>query len=171
METKTTTKSITTLFDKANSQLLNTLNTVTTISYTFLPAMNKSLHVALVKICTSRCDHSCHCWNAPPTPHCVHIHRLVSISVHKCRWMSAGAICSARKISMTHIVPRALPWQTPVRQSAPLLPSVTWQQHVTGYWWQASASTAISPTSDSDSVGQDNKIGVTFKAALIKIHT
>ena len=60
---------------------------------------------------------------------------------------------------------------TPFCQTAPLLPSVTWQQHVMGYWWQPSASTAISPTSDSDSVGQDNKIGVTFKAALIKIHT
>jgi len=38
-------------------------NIVTTISYAFLPAMNKSLHAMLVKICTSRGDslfHSCY---------------------------------------------------------------------------------------------------------------
>jgi len=31
-------------------------NIVTTISYLFSPAMNKSLHAMLVKICTSRGD-------------------------------------------------------------------------------------------------------------------
>ena len=33
---------------------------VTTISYAFLPAMNKILHAALVKICTSGGDHTVH---------------------------------------------------------------------------------------------------------------
>ena len=42
-------------------------NTSTTISCAFSPAMNKSLHAALVKICTLGGDHcDCHhCWNAP----------------------------------------------------------------------------------------------------------
>jgi len=37
-----------------------------------------------------------------------------------------------------------------------------------GYSWEGSASTAISPTSSSDTVGQHHKIGgITFGAALI----
>jgi len=38
-------------------------NTVTTVNYATLPAMNKSLHAMLVKICTSGSDplfHSCY---------------------------------------------------------------------------------------------------------------
>jgi len=38
-------------------------------------------------------------------------------------------------------------------QSAPLLLSVTPQQHVMGCWWEGSASTAIAPTSVSDVCG------------------
>jgi len=56
----------------------------------------------------------------------------------------------------------ALPCQTPFSQTAPLLPSVTWQQHVTGYWWEGSTSTAIPPTSTSDVMSQHHK-----KEALI----
>jgi len=39
-----------------NSQLLNTFNIVTTISYAFLPVMIKSLHATLIKIFTSGGD-------------------------------------------------------------------------------------------------------------------
>jgi len=36
------------------------------------------------------------------------------------------------------------------------------------YWWEGSISTAIPPTSTSDIVGQQNRIGgITFKAALL----
>ena len=38
-------------------------NVVTTISYAFLPAMNKSLHTMLIEVCISRSDplfHSCY---------------------------------------------------------------------------------------------------------------
>jgi len=36
------------------------------------------------------------------------------------------------------------------------------------YWWEGSTSTAISPTSASDVVGQRNKIGgITFGVTLI----
>ena len=56
----------------------------------------------------------------------------------------------------------ALPCQTPFCQSAPLLPSVTRQQHVMGYWWEGPTSTtAILPTSDSD--------GIAFGAALVQV--
>ena len=55
METATGTKTTITLFDRENFQLQNTIffNIVTTTSYAFLPAMNRSLHAALVKIYTS----------------------------------------------------------------------------------------------------------------------
>ena len=63
----------------------------------------------------------------------------------------------------------ALPCQTPFCPAAPVLPSVTQQQHVMGYWWEGSTSTAIPPTSTSDTVGQHDKIGgIHFKTALIE---
>jgi len=52
-------KSTITLFDRANSQLQNTLLfpiTVTSISHVFSTVMNKCLHAALVTICTGRGD-------------------------------------------------------------------------------------------------------------------
>lgn len=86
----TDTKSTVTLFDRANSELQNTiLLTVTSISFTFLPHMNKSLYAMLIKICmavqtlsvfhvtvaTVEMHHS--------PPHCAHTHCLVSINVHQ----------------------------------------------------------------------------------------
>jgi len=41
----------------------------------------------------------------------------------------------------------SLPYQMPFCTTVPLLPSVTQQQNVTGYWWEGSTSTAILPTS------------------------
>ena len=56
----------------------------------------------------------------------------------------------------------------PLCQSTPLLPSVTQQQHGIEYWWEGSASTAVSPPSASDSMGQRNKTGgITFGAELV----
>ena len=55
----------------------------------------------------------------------------------------------------------------PFCQTAFLLPSVTQQQHETGYW-EGSASTAVPPRSGSDIVNQHHKIGgIIFGAALI----
>ena len=49
-----------------------------------------------------------------------------------------------------------------------LLPSVTQQQHIMGYWWEGSTSTAILPALASDVVEQCNEVGViTFRAALV----
>ena len=54
----------------------------------------------------------------------------------------------------------------PFCQTAPLLPSVTWQQHVTGYWWEA--STAVPPTSTFEVVAQHGKIeGIIFRSAIV----
>ena len=61
-----------------------------------------------------------------------------------------------------------LPCQMSFYQRAPLLPSVTWQQNVTEYWWEPSTSPTIPPTSNSDIVAQHNKVGgITFRANLL----
>jgi len=63
---ETTTKSTTALFDRENSQLQSIFfNIFTTVSYAFLPAMNKSLHDALVKICMA-------VWNVARLSCCCH---------------------------------------------------------------------------------------------------
>jgi len=87
MEIATDTKSTVTLFDKANSQIPNTIFHHSyhhlVHSYALLLLMNKSLYDTLIKVCMalrnvaclSRCCH--HHWNKQPAPHCVHIHCLV----------------------------------------------------------------------------------------------
>ena len=44
-------------------------------------------------------------------------------------------------------------------QTVPLLPSVTWQLHVSEYCREGLSSTVIPPTSASDIVSQYSKIG------------
>lgn len=57
---------------------------------------------------------------------------------------------------------------TPFWQTAHLLTSVTWQQHLTEYGQKSSVSATILPTSTSDVVGQPNKLrGATFGAAFV----
>ena len=130
--------------------------------------MNKSLHATLIS--TRRGDplsllplleHTImpHCWNP-----LFGLHKC-SVSISECQWMQffprGGIQCHIFASS-------ALPCQTPYCQSAPLLPSVTWQQNGVEYWWECSASTAISPSSTADVMGQHNKIwGITFRAGLI----
>lgn len=68
---------------------------------------------------------------------------------------------------MTHLFSYALPCHMTFCQTVPLLPSIMWQEHVKEYWWEGTSSTAIPPTSVSDT-GQHNKIGhITFGAALV----
>ena len=56
----------------------------------------------------------------------------------------------------------------PFCQTAPLLPSVTGQQHGMEYWQKGSTSTAIPPTLVSDIVGQHHSIeDINFRAALV----
>jgi len=71
-------------------------NIATTISYAFLPAMNKNLHAVLVNICmavwnVAHLSHGCcHCWNTPSTTWlCSNtlfgLHKY-SASIHECQW-------------------------------------------------------------------------------------
>ena len=101
-------KSIVTLSDRANSQLENLhFNTVTTISYAFSPAVNKSLHAVLITISTSGGDHChCHhCWNGPLTAS-LYSHPLFGLhkcwaSIDKCEWMQF--FFSVWRNLMTHL--------------------------------------------------------------------
>ena len=134
--------------------------------------MNKSLHAALVKSSLAIQNMAgpscccCHCWNAPPTISlCLHplfgLHKY-SVTVNECQFFSHGVIKWHIFASYT------LPCQTPLCQSAFLLPSVARQQDVMEYWWEGSISTARPLTSTSDTVGQYNKIrGITFGAVLL----
>ena len=72
------------------------------------------------------------------------------------------------EFSSTPFASYTLPRQTPLCQTAPLLPSVTQQQNVMGCWCEGSTTTATPPTSTSDIVIQHTKIrGITFGAALV----
>ena len=93
-----------------------------------------------------------------PLPHCAHIHCLVSINIQQ----------ASTKVNEFHFFPHGgikvhtfalwgFPGQMPFHHTAPLLPSVTWQQNVTEYWWEGSTSTAIPPTSTSDTMGQHRR--------------
>jgi len=75
METTAATKSTVTLLDRVNSQLQNTVfsDLVSIISYAFSPVVNRSLQVALIKICMAIRNVAClsrhrhHCCSAAPT--------------------------------------------------------------------------------------------------------
>jgi len=146
METRTVTKNTIMLFERANFQLQNIFfNTVPTISCILLLTMNKSLHAAFINTYSSGGDHCCchHCWNAPPTTSlCSHplfgLHKC-SASVNECQCVQFF-LC--RGIQWHTFASYVLPCQTPFCQTAPLLPSATWQRHVMKYWWEGSASTS-----------------------------
>jgi len=97
METTTDTKSTITLFEQ-NISYKTLFLTATTINYAFLPAMTKSLHATLTKICTSRGDPQ----SLAPLLKCTTHHLTVLTSTvwslqTFCRywWMSMGAIFSS----------------------------------------------------------------------------
>ena len=145
METSADTKSTITLFNRANSQLPLFSNMITTISCALLPARNKSLYATLRKIlmavqkvvCLSHRYHQC--WNTPPTTSlCSHplvgLHKH-SASVSECQWVPF-LLCGG--LQFHTFASSTLLCQTPFCQTAPLLPSVTQQQHVMEYWWEGS---------------------------------
>ena len=103
METTTDTKSTITLFNRANSQLHNYFSVTTTISCVFLPAMNMSLHAALLKISTSRGDPLMRSPLLKPTTHhfTVLMSPVSSLIFSKHQWMSMGAIFP--HMEMTHL--------------------------------------------------------------------
>jgi len=97
-------------------------------------------------------------------PHCAHIHSWISINIQwelmngsGCHFCSKACLCF-----------RCTSVSVPFCQSAALLSSVPQQQHVMGYCWEGSVSTAIPPPSTSDVMSQNNKIeGTTFGVVLI----
>ena len=135
-------------------------NAIITISCTFSLVMNKSLHVLLINIYTSR---DAPLLLSPLLKYTMH-HLTVLTSTawspstfSKCRWMSMGAIFFCVEEFNDVFVSYTLPCQTPLCQTAPLLPSVTWQQNGMGYFWEGWTSTGIPPTSASDVMCQHNK--------------
>lgn len=134
--------------------------------------MNKSLHIILIKICTSRAEPLFHSVSSL-TPHCVSIHCATSIkrtaSIHECQWVP---FYLHEGIQLHCFASHILPCQIPFCHTAPLLWSVAWKQYWTEYWWQGSVSTTISPAPASDNLGQQNKKvkkkrGIAFGAVLI----
>ena len=113
--------------------------------------------------------HCCQCWNALPTASlCSHplfgLYKR-SASINECQWVPFFPHGGIQWHTLTSYT---FPCQMPFCQTAPLLPSVTRQQHVMECWWQGSASTAIPPTSTSDIGSKHHKIGgITFGTALI----
>jgi len=118
----------------------------------------------LLKICASR---GAPLSLSPLLKHTTHaslcLHPLVSINiqqawinVNRCDFFLHGGI------QFHNFVAYALPHQTPFCQTTPLLPSVTWQQHVA----RNIGGMPYYITSASDVLGQRNKIGgITFRAA------
>jgi len=105
--------------------------------------MHNCLHVAPLKIsmaiqnvtCLLRC--CCHCCSIPPTASlCLHplfgFNELAS--TEECHWMP---FFSSWGTSVSHLCYKCSSMSDPFCQTAPLLPSVTWQQNVMGYYWKA----------------------------------
>lgn len=85
--------------------------------------------------------------------------------------MSVGAVFSSWRNSVPPLYFTHTSMSDTVPPDAPLLPSVSQQQHVAGCWWESSASTVIPPASASDVLGQQNELrGITFGADLLCLH-
>ena len=102
METTVNAVSIVTLIEQILTYRTLFFNIVTTMSYAFLPVMNKSMHAMLVKTCTGGGD--------PLLLKCTTHHLTMFTSTvwssetfSKHQWMSVGAICSACRNSVLHL--------------------------------------------------------------------
>ena len=81
-------------------------NIVTTINYAFSPAMNYSLHAALLTICTSGGNPLLLSSVMKCTTHCLTALTFTVWSLYtfsKCWWMSVGAIFSTWRNSVPHL--------------------------------------------------------------------
>ena len=165
MSTKTTR----TPFNRANSQLQNTVfNIVTAVSCVFSSAMSKNLHVALIKICISRGDPLSLLLKCTTHHLTVFTYTVWSLETFsKCQRVLVGTIFSTCRKPTSHLY--TLRCHVPFCHIVPLLPSVMQQLNIMGYWWDDSTSTAIPPPSASDVLGQHSNIGgITFSTAFIK---
>lgn len=138
--------------------LCYSFSTVTTISYSFF-ASNKQEACMQYSFVLVEVTHCCYhyCWNTAPTASlCSH----PLFDIHQC----SASIDESVPFFFFFFFMEGFN-DTPLLS---LLPCVTWQQNVMGYWWEGSTSTAVPPTSTSDVVGQRNKIeGSTLGAALV----
>jgi len=162
METMTDTKSTITLFDGTNSQpQTHFLNTVTTISYVFSPAMNERLHAALVQICMviqTVVYLSGHCHNAPlNTTLCSHpLFGLQKhlVSVNGCHFFFLIWRNSDPHFCLIHFY-----ISDTIVSDCPSAATCHTETKCNGNWWEGSTFTTIPPTSTSNFMGQRNKIG------------
>jgi len=150
-----TTKRAITLFNRTNSELQNTIYQHSLFVWMNRPRCSSFCCVTVVHGCPE-CGLSS-TWYLPLvkcTTHCLTVLTSTfwspSASISACHWVTLylhGGIQFQTFTSYT------LSRQVPFCQSAPLLPSVTWQPHIMEYWWESSTPTAVSPTSASDIVG------------------
>ena len=151
-----------------DSQIL-LFKTVITIAYAFLPAMSKSLHVILGKICTSGGDplNVSIAEKHHALPFCAHIHCLVS-TFSKHQWMSMGTIFSAWRNSIAYFCFICISMSDAVLSDCSSASIGHRATKCNKYWQKGSTSTVKPLTSAPDVMGQHNKTGgVTFRAALI----
>jgi len=95
------------LIEKILSYKTLFFNLATTISYSFLPLVNKILHAVLLKACTSGSDplSLSPVLKRHPPPHCAHIHCLVSINVQQMLMVVSGCNFSCmEKFNSTHLL-------------------------------------------------------------------
>jgi len=140
-------------------------NTVTSISYTLMPAMDKNLHTMLFKICTSAHDPitvtTADMGYTPPL--CTHIHCLVSIHVQQAL---VKAIFSAQRDSVTQLYFKYTSVLGTILSDCPSAAICHTTTH-NGILVEGSTSAAIPPPLACDIVGQRNDIGgITWGAAL-----
>jgi len=144
------------------------------LSILFLPYWFSSIHILCWISINLQGHHeymaclSCqchHCWDTPPT---------TSLCSHPLFGLQQAVknVTGCHFFQMEEFEDTFSSYTLPC-QTAPLLPSVSWQQNVMEYWWEGSTSTTSNATaipliSSSDVVGQHDKIGgVIFGLALI----
>jgi len=89
---------------------------------------------------------------------------MCSASINECQQVP---FFPSEGISLYTFPSYVSPCQTPFSQTAPQQPSVTQQQNVTEYWWEGSTPAVVPSTPTSDTVGQHNKLGITFGVDLV----
>lgn len=109
-----------------------------------------------------------HCSTAENTAHSLNVltSTVSSPSTDECQWVQF--LFHMGKFNCTPV----LHSEFHVTLQFVRLSSVAHQHNVMGYCWESSTSATIPPTSSSDIMGQDNKIGcITFGAALVTLHS
>ena len=166
METTTDTKRNNNTDGQILSYKTHFFNIFTTISYAVLSLMKRSLHAASsgtwnVFYVTGTAAERHHSLCSNP----LFGLRKCSVSVNEYQWAPFFPYGGVQTQTFATYV---FSCQTSLCQTAPLLPSVTQQQNVMGYWQEGSTFTAIPPTSTSDVMGQHHKIGgITFRIACV----